>query len=81
MHVYGTYSEWLNSPAATQGKQCQDCHMTPTGKMTNIAPGQGGIERDPKTLASHVMFAGSQADMLKQSLKVKVETLQLSAAV
>jgi hypothetical protein len=51
--AYTTYSEWLASPAARQGKQCQDCHMAPTGRMTNFAPGRGGIERDPATLASH----------------------------
>ena len=71
VHVYGTYSEWLESPAKQQGKQCQDCHMAPTGKMTNIAPGKGGIERDPKTLASHHTPGGS-LDMLRQSLKLNV---------
>src|SRR5207249_5009167 len=47
VHVYSTYSEWLDSPARRQGRHCQDCHMRPTGTMTNIAPGKGGIERDP----------------------------------
>jgi len=70
VHVYGTYSEWQASPAARQGKQCQTCHMAPTGKLTNIAPGKGGIARDPKTLANHRFFAGSRADMLRQCLKV-----------
>ena len=31
VHVYSTYSEWLSSPARRAGKQCQDCHMAPTG--------------------------------------------------
>ena len=53
VHAYGTYSEWLESPARRDGKQCQSCHMAPTGLMTNIAPGKGGIERNPFTLASH----------------------------
>src|SRR5262249_18021551 len=70
VHVYSTYSDWLDSPARQQGKKCQTCHMTPTGKMTNIAPGQGGIERDPKTLGNHLFFTGSQADMLRRCLKV-----------
>jgi hypothetical protein len=65
--VYSTYSEWLDSPAAAQGVQCQNCHMTPTGRLTNIAPGNGGIDRDPRTLASH-RFPGSQADMLRRCL-------------
>jgi hypothetical protein len=68
--VYSTYSEWLESPARGKGKQCQTCHMQPTGRMTNIAPDRGGIERDPKTLANHLLFAGSQLDMVRRALKV-----------
>jgi hypothetical protein len=70
VHVYGTYSEWLDSPARGRGQHCQDCHMTPTGTMTNIAPGNGGVERDPKTLASHD-FPGATAEMLRRSIQVK----------
>jgi hypothetical protein len=71
VRVYGTYSEWLESPARRRGKHCQDCHMAPTGKLRNIAPGRGGIERDPATLASHV-FPGGQADMLRRCLRLAV---------
>jgi len=71
VHVYGTYSEWLQSPARAKGQQCQSCHMAPSGNMTNIARGTGGIERDPHTLASHV-FPGSQVEMLRRCLKVNV---------
>jgi hypothetical protein len=69
--VYTTYSEWLASPARRQGKQCQDCHMAPTGRMTNIAPSKGGIERDPGTLASH-RFPGGGPEMLRRCLSVEV---------
>lgn len=67
--AYTTYSEWLDSPAARNGVQCQHCHMTPTGMMTNIAPGKGGIERDPNSLASHNM-SGATGPMLKKSIRV-----------
>ncbi len=70
--VYTTYSEWQASPSARAGVQCQDCHMKPTGKMTNIAPGHGGVERDPKTLANHVFFDGSRDEMLRRCLKLSV---------
>jgi hypothetical protein len=73
VQVYSTYSEWLASPARQEGKQCQTCHMRPTGTMTNIAPGHGGIERDPKTLANHQFFDGSQLDMLRNALRVSVK--------
>ena len=70
VHVYSTYSEWRESPAGRRGQHCQNCHMRPTGRLTNIAPGKGGIERDPWTLGNHRFFAGSQTDMLRQCLKV-----------
>ncbi len=77
VHAYGTYSEWLASPAKQQGKQCQDCHMAPTGAMTNIAPGRGGVERDPRTLASHD-FPGVTGDMLRRALKLSVQSEPLA---
>jgi hypothetical protein len=67
--VYTTYSEWLASPAKQAGKQCQDCHMKPTGEMTNFAPGAGGRERDPQTLGNHRFFDGSQEAMLQRSVR------------
>lgn len=81
VHVYSTYSEWLESPAPGRGQHCQDCHMKPTGRMTNIAPGKGGIERDPWTLGSHRHFAGSRAEMLRQSLNVSAEASRASGGV
>ncbi len=71
VHVYSTYSEWLDSPARRQGKQCQDCHMAPTGAMTNLAPGHGGIERDPKTLGNHRFFAPDREEMLRRCVRVE----------
>ena len=70
--VYETYSEWRQSPAAKEGKHCQTCHLAPSGKLTNIAPGKGGIDRDPATLGNHRFFAGSQLDMLRRGLKLSV---------
>jgi hypothetical protein len=71
VHVYGTYSEWLESPARREGKQCQTCHMKPTGTMTNIAPGKGGIERPTASLASH-HFPGGTLAMLRDGLRLAV---------
>lgn len=45
--------------------------MTPTGKMTNIAPGKGGIDRMASTLASH-HTPGGERGMLRKCLKMKV---------
>jgi hypothetical protein len=73
VHVYSTYSEWQASSAALHGVQCQDCHMKPTGRMTNLAPAHGGIERDPITLHNHRFFDGDQASMLRRTLKASAE--------
>jgi len=80
VHVYSTYSEWLDSPARREGKQCQTCHMRPTGMLTNLAPGKGGIARDPEMLASH-RFPGGQADMLRRCLKVALRLQPLENEV
>lgn len=68
--VYTTYSEWQASPAGRAGRSCQSCHMAPTGRMTNVAPGRGGKERDPATLGNHRFFAGSQEEMLRGCLSL-----------
>lgn len=74
VHVYSTWSEWQASPAAAVGKQCQDCHTKPTGLMTNLAPGRGGIPRDPRTLGNHRFFADSREAMLRDAVRLDVET-------
>ena len=74
VHVYTTYSEWQASPAGRAGRSCQSCHMKPTGRMTNIAPGKGGIDRLAATLGNHHFWDGSQAAMLRRSLDLRVET-------
>ncbi|MBI3307820.1 MAG: hypothetical protein HYZ79_00430 [Candidatus Melainabacteria bacterium] len=30
--IYSTFNEWVNSPAAKKGVQCQTCHMKPRGE-------------------------------------------------
>jgi len=71
VHAYSTYSEWLKSPARRQGQECQTCHSAPTGRMSNIAPNHGGIERDPLTLAHHRLFWPDQETMLRQCVDVQ----------
>jgi hypothetical protein len=71
VHVYSTYSEWLESPAASAGQHCQSCHMRPTGHLTNLAPGHGGISRDPATLPDHRSLSGSP-EQLRECLQLDV---------
>lgn len=79
--AYTTYSEWLQSPARRRGQQCQDCHMAPTGTMTNVAPGRGGLERDPRTLASHRFLAGSAEDMLRRAVSLDLRARRTTDGV
>src|SRR5207247_1904680 len=79
--VYSTYSEWLRSPARQEGKHCQSCHMAPSGALTNIAPGNGGLPRDPATLANHRFFAPSQEEMLRRCLHLSVAFASSSTGV
>jgi hypothetical protein len=72
VHAYSTYSEWQASPAGRKGVQCQQCHMPAAATHTNVAPGHGGHERDPHTLANHTFFAGSHEAMLRRCLSLDV---------
>ena len=70
VHAYGTYSEWLASPAKREGKQCQTCHMPAPKDRTNVAPGKGGVERDASTLTRHD-FPGAAPEMLRGCVKLE----------
>lgn len=72
--VYSTYSEWLASPAGARGMQCQACHMKADGRMTNIAPGAGGREREAGSLASHDLMPGGKLVMLRSAIGMEVVT-------
>lgn len=71
-HAYSTFSEWAKSEYAVRGQTCQSCHMAPDGKKRNIAPGHGGIDRDPLTLATH-NFQGRSLEMLKKALSMELD--------
>lgn len=35
-HIYSTFTEWINSPGAKRGVQCQSCHMAPRKDSNTI---------------------------------------------
>jgi len=43
---------------------CQICHMAADGVTTNFAPGNGGGERDPRTIFTHRFPGASDVDLL-----------------
>ncbi len=81
VHVYSTYSEWQASAAAAAGIHCQDCHMKPTGRLTNVAPGHGGKERAPNKLANHRFFDGHQEDMLRRCVRLNTTVVRQQGGV
>lgn len=68
--VYETFSEWAASPYARRGVECQQCHMKPDGATRNIAPGHGGIDRDPNTLATHHFPGSMNEPFLRSSVEL-----------
>lgn len=72
--AYQTFSEWESSPYPEMGVQCQTCHMFPDGKLTNFAPGNGGVERDPMTIPSHSQPGSRDTSILKNSVTLALST-------
>jgi hypothetical protein len=77
--VYNSFGEWLASPYSDPqtGKTCQQCHMpAPTmlngQPMTNVAPGKGGVERDPLTIPAHTFPGASSTDLLQNAVTMTV---------
>ncbi len=81
IEAYSTWSEWLASPYAARGVQCQDCHMKPDGSITNIAPGHGGLERDPFSLSDHRMPAADDPETLRACVKLTLQARRLRAGL
>jgi hypothetical protein len=73
--VYNSFGEWLASPYSQSqtGRTCQQCHMpAPTvlnGRpLANVAPGKGGVERDPQTIPAHAFPGASNTDLLQNAV-------------
>jgi hypothetical protein len=73
--VYNSYGEWLDSPYSDPetGQTCQDCHMPSpmihnNKVVDNLAPGKGGVTRDPNTLHAHSDLGASDPEFLRTAL-------------
>ncbi len=81
--IYNSFGEWLASPYndPVTGKTCQQCHMpAPTlldgEPLTNVAPGKGGVERDPLTIPAHTFPGASSIDLLQNAVTMSVSIRQ-----
>jgi hypothetical protein len=80
--IYDSFGEWLNSPYSDLGferaQTCQNCHMPAPAildgeLMTNVAPGNGGIERDPMTIHPHLQLGAMDEEFLSSAVSMAVE--------
>ena len=81
--IYNSYGEWLESPYSDPltGKTCQQCHMpAPTilegTTITNVAPGKGGVERDPLAIPAHTFQGASNLELLKNAVSMSISASQ-----
>ena len=86
--VYNSYGEWLSSPYGDPqtGKTCQECHMpAPTlldgQEIRNVAPGMGGVERDPLTLHAHTFPGAASLDLLQNAVTMSVTAARVGDQV
>ncbi len=72
--IYNSFGEWLESPYsdAESGQTCQDCHMPPSGATVFALPEKGAVERDPRTIFSHLMPGASDINLLKNAVSMTV---------
>jgi hypothetical protein len=80
--IYNSYGEWLESPYSdpVRGRTCQQCHMpAPTmldgQPITNVAPGTGGVDRDPMSIPAHTFPGAASPELLQNAV-----TMRLSAS-
>ena len=71
VHVYSTYSEWLESPAAARQAGADVPHEAGLGENDELRSRKGGIERPAATLASHHFPGGTpgNATQLPETLR------------
>jgi hypothetical protein len=70
--IYQSFAEWRASSYPAEGKTCQSCHMKPDGVVTNFAPGRGGVERDPNTIATHHFPGAADTALLRDAVTMNV---------
>jgi hypothetical protein len=79
--VYNSYGEWLASPYSNpqSGKTCQQCHTPAPSildgqKLTNVAPGKGGVERSPNTIHAHTFPGAASQELLQNAVTMTAES-------
>jgi hypothetical protein len=71
--IIGTYEEWKESPYASSGVQCQDCHMPIQKEKRVVSPELGAPKRDVNL---HDLAGGHSIEQVKSALKVKIKEVK-----
>jgi len=73
--IYNSFGEWLDSSYSNPetGRTCQDCHMPSPSVLdgeviSDVAPGQGGVQRDPLTIRAHSQLGATDEQLLREAL-------------
>jgi len=75
--IYNSFGEWLESPYSDltfeNAQTCQQCHMPAPAilhgeEMKNVAPGSGGVERDPMTIHPHLQLGAMDENFLQDAV-------------
>ena len=74
--IYESYREWLESPYAAEGIECQACHMAPTGVDYFVYPDSGGLIRPPQLIASHLQPGASDVALLRETVSMTLSAHQ-----
>jgi hypothetical protein len=86
--VYNSFGEWLDSPYSDPetGQTCQDCHMPAPAMlngipMENVAPGSGGVDRDPLTIHAHTQPGAASTELLQDTAELTISAKRLQNAI
>lgn len=71
--IIGTYEEWKESPYASSGVQCQDCHM-PVQKEKSIV--SGDVKAPEREVNLHNLAGGHSIEQVKTALKVRIKEVK-----
>lgn len=74
--IYSTFTEWVNSPAARRGVQCQHCHMPPRNNANSIIdnPSIKSKSRPYHQIHSHSFLTEDPHELRKKYVDLKIET-------
>jgi len=77
--IYNSFGEWMNSeyadPNSVLYQTCQDCHMPPNGTDHFALLSEGGLIRDPESIASHKMLGITDIDFMRDSVSLTADAI------